>query len=143
VILGEKVKELRKAKGWSQTELAKAAGVKQPTIVSIERGRQRTSKYSIKLANALGVNVREIDPDYVFGPMPSQLDADVAGLAYEVMLENLRPDLTPEGRQGSAIVFLDLAHTTLDADTDESRVQQLRDRLLQIYADHFLSQKFQ
>lgn len=143
MILGDKVKELRNAKGWSQTKLAKLVGISQPTIVAIEAGEQQTSKYSIKIADALGVNVREIDPDYIFGPISSQLDADVAGLAFEAMVENLRPDLTQTGRQGVAAVFLDLARTVLPDGSDESRAQQLRDRLRQLLADHFLKARHQ
>lgn len=132
VILGAKVKEIREDKGWTQTTLAKTAGVSQPTIASIEAGNQQTSKYSIKIANALGVNVREIDPDYVFGPTLSQLDADVAGLAFETVVQALQPDTTPRDRRDLAGVFLNLARTTLADGSDESRAQQLRERLSQL-----------
>ena len=37
--IGRKIRELRKHKGWSQAELARRAGTRQPVIARIEQGK--------------------------------------------------------------------------------------------------------
>lgn len=50
------VRELRKAKGWSQEELAKRAGLHRTYIGSIERSKRDVSLISVeKLAKAFDV----------------------------------------------------------------------------------------
>lgn len=53
--LGERVKHLRKSYRMSQMRLAAEAGCAQARIAEIESGRNITSKHTIRLANALGV----------------------------------------------------------------------------------------
>lgn len=55
--LGERVKRLRTAKQLTQEKLAEMAGLKQSTIVGIEKS-ERTKRPSslIEIANALGVD---------------------------------------------------------------------------------------
>lgn len=67
--LGENVKRLRDKNGWSQKDLARLAGVSQPTIANIETGASTTSKHLFKLAKVFGVPVTELDPD--IGAVPS------------------------------------------------------------------------
>src|SRR4051794_3880360 len=60
--LGERVKEERKAKGWSQAELARrvtSAGyqITQGGIAQIERRGETEPKSIVQLATALGVSV--------------------------------------------------------------------------------------
>lgn len=50
---GDRIRARRKELGMSQPDLAKAAGLKQPTISNIERGRNRGSAYVVQLAHAL------------------------------------------------------------------------------------------
>lgn len=58
--LKNRVKELRKAQGLSQTELAKKIGTTQNTISSIETGQYSPTAYlSGLLAKALGVTWEE------------------------------------------------------------------------------------
>lgn len=47
----------------SQSDLARAAGVKQSTVAQIENGSIKTSKHLFKMAEAMGVQAHEIDPD--------------------------------------------------------------------------------
>jgi phage repressor protein C with HTH and peptisase S24 domain len=54
----------RKAKGLSQAQLAKAAGVSQQLVTAIETGATRTTKYLLRLAQALDVPPGRIDPDW-------------------------------------------------------------------------------
>lgn len=57
-----RLRELREAKGWSQAELARRAGVQRVTITVIEGGRTKGVDFSTldKLARAL-----EVDPGFL------------------------------------------------------------------------------
>lgn len=58
---GEKVKTLRKAKGWTQEELAKRAGLHRTYIGSIERSERNVSLVNIqRIAKALNTKVRKL-----------------------------------------------------------------------------------
>lgn len=53
-----RVPELRTAKGWTQQELARKAGVSRLTVINVERGDARRVDFDVleKLADALGVD---------------------------------------------------------------------------------------
>jgi len=56
--VGQKIKALRQARGWSQYRLSKLTGIPQPLISEWEAGKQNPSaKYLTKLAAAFGVPV--------------------------------------------------------------------------------------
>jgi len=57
-----RIEDLRKAQGWSQSELARRSGVPQPTISRIESGKTSAVDFTVleKLSNALGC-----DPGYL------------------------------------------------------------------------------
>lgn len=57
-----RIKELRERRGWSQAELARRAGVAQPIVNRLERGKTRTPSLDNleKLADALGVSPRAL-----------------------------------------------------------------------------------
>lgn len=58
---GERVRELRKQKGFSQEDLALACDLDRTYIGGVERGERNISLVNIhKLANALGVSPREL-----------------------------------------------------------------------------------
>ncbi len=60
---GERLRELREDKMFSQTELAKMAGITQAAISGFERGERKAQPRSIRrLAAALGVEPRELIP---------------------------------------------------------------------------------
>lgn len=60
--LGIRVAELRKRKGWSQDQLAEAAGVHKNTVLHAEKtGDVRTGTLTA-LASALDVSVAELFP---------------------------------------------------------------------------------
>ena len=63
------IENLRKRSGLSQHELAKKMGWNQKQISRLERGQRKDLDYENTelLAIALGVNIKEINPDfYVF-----------------------------------------------------------------------------
>ena len=56
--IGERIRQLRTAKGVSQTELAEKAGLSQPHIVRIEQGRYSVGLDTLQtIAKALGCTV--------------------------------------------------------------------------------------
>lgn len=58
---GEKIRALRKARKWSQVDLAVAAGVHAITIVKTENGQTEPILAVQKaIAEALGVTVKEL-----------------------------------------------------------------------------------
>jgi transcriptional regulator with XRE-family HTH domain len=59
--VGQKIKALRQARGWSQYRLAKITGIPRPMITAWELGKQNPSaKYPAKLAAAFGVPVETL-----------------------------------------------------------------------------------
>lgn len=55
--LGERVRQVRKERGWTQEVLAKKARVPQSSISMLESGSHRGSPHIVEIADALGVNV--------------------------------------------------------------------------------------
>lgn len=61
--VGEKVRELREAKGWSQEELGFKSGLHRNYVGRIERGEQNIAVVNVaRLAKALGVRPRDLLP---------------------------------------------------------------------------------
>ncbi len=59
--IGKRIRELRKAKGWTQAKLAEESGVEPSNISHIERAATKLSLPTmINIANALGVSLDEI-----------------------------------------------------------------------------------
>ncbi|MEH6503330.1 MAG: helix-turn-helix transcriptional regulator [Cycloclasticus sp.] len=70
-LIASKIKELRGSVGWSQSELARQAGVTSAAISQLEKGDRIPSLVvSRKLASALNVSVNELTGDKV----PSSTD---------------------------------------------------------------------
>jgi transcriptional regulator with XRE-family HTH domain len=58
---GNKVKKLRKNRGWSQEELAKRAGLHRTYIGSIERSERNVSLLNIdRIARALNIQAKDL-----------------------------------------------------------------------------------
>lgn len=60
---GQKIKARRKELGLDQFELANAVGTRQQTIDKIERGITKKSSYLPRIAQHLGMDLKELDPD--------------------------------------------------------------------------------
>jgi len=58
VELGNRIREARKAKNWSQHDLANRAGVSRPTIARIESGTNVSTVRLAKITEALGLEIR-------------------------------------------------------------------------------------
>ena len=56
LIVGDRVRECRRSRKWSQAELAKRASVSQVTISHVENNMSDQSKFLPQLASALGVS---------------------------------------------------------------------------------------
>jgi len=66
VKLGNNIRKYRKAKGWSQEELAFQAGLDRTYIGSIERGERNVAALNlVKIAKVLEVSVGELLIDEV------------------------------------------------------------------------------
>ncbi|MGW7525684.1 helix-turn-helix domain-containing protein [Streptomyces sp. NPDC054783] len=63
--VGQRVKELRRAEGMSQSDLAAAMGRSESWVSQVERGVQPVERLSVlqALADALNVPVRDLRPD--------------------------------------------------------------------------------
>jgi len=58
---GDRVKKIRKQKGWSQEELANKAGLHRTYIGSIERSERNVSLINIeKIAKAFGITIENL-----------------------------------------------------------------------------------
>jgi len=58
---GNRVRQLRKAKGWSQEQLAEESGLHTNYIGGIERGERNLSLINLdRLAKAFGISVSEL-----------------------------------------------------------------------------------
>ena len=76
-MIGERIKELRKSKKMSQSELGKFIGVSQTTVTAWENGRaEPSSSYVAKLATFFNVST-----DYLLGRYPREDDLKTADLA--------------------------------------------------------------
>lgn len=60
--LGERVKDARRARGWSQGDLAAAADVSRATVARIEAGQDISTVTLVKVAQALELGVALLPP---------------------------------------------------------------------------------
>lgn len=62
---GEKIRELRKAKGYSQERLALRANIDRTYMSDIEKGNRNISlEIAYKISKALDIHITEIFKDY-------------------------------------------------------------------------------
>lgn len=96
--LGPRVKELRRAAGMSQSDLAAAMGRSESWVSQVERGVQPVERLSVlqALADALNVSVRELRPD---APPAEQSEPEAQARSND--LDGLRVALTGHPALGS------------------------------------------
>ena len=74
--LGQKIKQLRESRGWSQADLARKAGVTRSAISTYEQGQRTPSADVIRcFAKAFGVSA-----DYLLG-IAERRTVDIEGLS--------------------------------------------------------------
>jgi transcriptional regulator with XRE-family HTH domain len=56
-MLGERIAEMRRQRGWTQAELAEKAGLRQATISKIERGQRRKNGVTTLQGIATAFNI--------------------------------------------------------------------------------------
>lgn len=61
---GERIRQAREARGWSQADLGKRVGISQPAIQKIEDGRTQNSKFLPQIAGVLSIPIAELDETY-------------------------------------------------------------------------------
>lgn len=97
--MSETLKRLMQAKGWTESRLAREAGVSQPTINAIVSGKQRSSRAMPQIARALGVPLPEIDPNFA--------NVELQSVAPAFRERDLRVFAAVEGGSGEMIVSSD------------------------------------
>lgn len=61
VLLGKRIRQLRRVRGWRQIDLAEHSGIKEVHISHLERGtREVCLRYLVALARAFKVSVSEL-----------------------------------------------------------------------------------
>jgi transcriptional regulator with XRE-family HTH domain len=118
--VGETVKRLRQAKGWTQEQLAVYAGSSQPTVNLLEAGKRNPSASTLeKLARALEVEVVDLFPKPPT-PQPSLEDAAQS----EALQEALAVLFQGLARRGQGIVEQSLREGPSEALTKEVKEYQ-------------------
>jgi XRE family aerobic/anaerobic benzoate catabolism transcriptional regulator len=61
IVLGERIRAMRKAKGWRQIDLAAHSGVHEVHLSDLERGTREAGVRTLqKIADALGLTISEL-----------------------------------------------------------------------------------
>ena len=99
--VGEEVKRLRLAKGWTQEQLAVYAGSSQPTVNLLEAGKRNPSAATLdKLARALEVDVVDLFPKASASSQPDfngLLGEEQRRTELEEVRESFLEDCAPAG----------------------------------------------
>ena len=75
VEVGEIIRQARKEKGMSQSELAKSAGTTKQNIANYENGRRKPrTDVLIKIAGALGINIAYLLSGYMSFDTPEEYE---------------------------------------------------------------------
>jgi transcriptional regulator with XRE-family HTH domain len=127
--VGEEVKRLRQARGWTQEQLAVYASSSQPTVNLLEAGKRNPSAATLeKLARALEVDVVDLFPKPPT-PQPSLEDAAQS----EALQEALAVLFQGLARRGQGIV-----EQSLREGPSEALSQELNEYYSEVAALHRL-----
>ena len=127
--VGEEVRRLRQAKGWTQEQLAVYAGSSQPTVNLLEAGKRNPSASTLeKLARALEVEVVDLFPK------PPTLQPSLEDAAQsEALQEALAVLFQGLARRGQGIV-----EQSLREGPSEALSQELNEYYAEVAALHRL-----
>ena len=96
ISIGNRIKQLRCAKGWTQAKLAEESGVEPSNISHIERAATKLSLPTlVNIANALGVTLDEI----AYGSIAKSAHVSVS------MIDSILEDCTTEELKALAEVL--------------------------------------
>jgi len=96
ISIGNRIKELRTAKGWTQAKLAEKSGVEPSNISHIERAATKLSLPTVvSIANALGVTLDEI----AYGSLVKSNHISIK------MIDDILADCSPEELKSLAEVI--------------------------------------
>jgi transcriptional regulator with XRE-family HTH domain len=74
---GSRLRELRDEKGWTQKQLAEAAGIHVNTIARLERGEHEPAwPLVLAMTKALGVDCTAFSADVVAEPEPAEPESE-------------------------------------------------------------------
>ena len=91
VLLGRKIRNLRKSKGWTQEELGASCSINYKYIGAIERGEENPSLSVLqKIAEGLGVEISELFRDHHEDRDPAKLRKDIINRIGKEEEEKLR-----------------------------------------------------
>ena len=78
----QKIIALREEKGWNQAELARRAGLSQPSVWALEHGETKMPKFETlaSVAKALGVPLKEIMAAKPAGKKGAEWDDQIVAL---------------------------------------------------------------
>ncbi len=68
VLAGERIKALRRSRGWTQDQLAQATGVSRSAVAQWETGRAGFGAKARLIAEALDVPVKQLQPGHYADP---------------------------------------------------------------------------
>jgi transcriptional regulator with XRE-family HTH domain len=90
---GDRVKEAREAKGWSQSDLAEKAGVSRQAIFSVENGETKTMRPEnlFRAADALEVKARWLATGQ--GPRAAELNRTIKADTLRAAVEDVEKAL--------------------------------------------------
>jgi transcriptional regulator with XRE-family HTH domain len=79
-LLGQRIREARKIKGFDQESFGNAIGLSRPSVINIEKGRQRPSAYQLWLmAKILDQSIQELMPPVEADGQLSYWESQIAG----------------------------------------------------------------
>ena len=58
--VGERLRKLREARGWSQAEVARRAGITQPSVSAYERGRGLPFEMALRLCRVFEIEAEQL-----------------------------------------------------------------------------------
>jgi transcriptional regulator with XRE-family HTH domain len=143
--IGQRLKEERQLRGWSQRDLARETGVNTDTISGIETGQHEPRPSTLrKLAEGLGIEVRDLFMELTLPKAPAR----EAGQPEEEILNSVQQEqpgrhikrtvrsrvgITDEVREELRSYFdaIIATLTKTGAHDEAAEVEEIRDRILE------------
>ena len=91
-IVGEKIKNGRKVRNLTQSDLADGVGLSRTSVTNIESGRQKYPLHKLwEIANFLRIDIRDLLPDEQFLPknVKAKIPQDFDKKKVSVLLESM------------------------------------------------------